>query len=77
MMSHFNNDCKEVMKPFIYDRVNSYETNFENWWLEKNNIAKNHNHEVYILGGKNKARKLFDYYYEHKKIKIRRIKTYG
>ena len=76
-MSHFNKDSAKDMKPFIYDRVNSYETNFENWLKEKNNIAENHNHPSYILGGKNKARKLFDYYYEHKKIKIRRIKTYG
>ena len=66
-----------MMLPFIYDRNNSYETNFENWWLGKKDIAKNNNHEIYTLGGKKNARKLFDYFYEHKKIKIRRIKTYG
>jgi hypothetical protein len=45
--------------------------------LGKKDIAVNNNHEIYKLGGKKNARKLFDYFYEHKKIKIRRIKTYG
>ena len=65
------------MEKFIYDRNDSYETNFKKWWLNKQAIAINNNHAGYVLGGEVKARKLFDYFYEHKKIRIKRIKTYG
>ena len=48
------------MAGFLYSRNESYEDNFQRWWLANSLLAEMHTQEPYT---EDYARKLFDYYY--------------
>jgi len=61
---------------YRYDYTKSYESNFQNWWRFNNFQTKDYQQENRLRWTQEMARKIYDKHYGHKKINLKRIKTY-
>jgi hypothetical protein len=62
------------MTSFIYNKSDPYEKNFQRWWKAKKLISEIKEYSSYATDSEEQARKLFAHYFEHKKVKVKRVK---
>lgn len=61
---------------YRYDYTKSYESNFQDWWRFNTFPTGQHKKENRLRWTQEMARKIYDKHYGHKKIKIKRIRSY-
>lgn len=64
------------MMAYKYDYTRSYESNFQNWWRLSNYQNKDFRQANRLRWTQEMGREIYDKHYGHKKIKVRRIRTY-